>query len=166
MTPRSPHAPPTAPTPRRVAAFATAVLAAAALGLSGCTRDAPERTTIDDADATPALAPLPDAFDGRWRGMLPCADCDGIEVDLRLVRDAAGARFTLVERYLDDAGAGEFAIEGAWGEAPCPGAAEPRQCVLLHETGQRWLRDKDGSLQALDADGQPIDADGARLSRG
>jgi hypothetical protein len=36
---------------------------------------------------------------------------------------------------------------------------------VLLESGQRWFRHAEGSLQAVDAEGRALDPDGARLQR-
>lgn len=137
-------------------------LALGALLLAACGRDADPGPPPPDAAA---LAPLAADFDGRWQGVLPCLDCDGLEVALRLRRDGGEARFALVERYLGADAGGEFASEGDWREAACTRDGVPGLCVVLIDAGQQWFRDKDGSLQAISADGRPLDPDGARLAR-
>ncbi|HAI58539.1 MAG TPA: hypothetical protein DCM32_01490 [Xanthomonadaceae bacterium] len=163
--------PPLAPVRSRrsgpvVAAGPVSVLLVASMLLAGCAGDGNgDAAGTTPVPAAPTLAPLPNEFEGDWRGVLPCTDCDGIEVELTLRRDGDGATFALIERYLAADQSAEFRSEGAWQEAPCGRDGEAGLCVLLVDAGQRWRRDKDGSLQAVDADGQPIDADGARLSR-
>jgi len=133
----------------------------AVLGLAGCRRDEPE----PPAAAVPVLAPLPEAFEGEWRGVLPCTDCAGIEVELTLQRDATMARFVLLERYLGGAAPGDYRSEGRWREAACRAAGEPGLCIELYEFGLRWFRHADGTLAAIDSEGRVLDADGARLQR-
>lgn len=92
--------------------------AACLLALSAC-----------DAQRTPppqVLAPVEDA-DGRieWRGMQPCADCDGIDTTLVLSREGGRQRFVFSETYL---------------------ARQPARFV----TSGTWRRD--GALLRLDAD--------------
>jgi hypothetical protein len=68
--------------------------------------------------APPADAPLPliERGDGRveWRGMLPCADCDGIETLLVLERRGEARRFDLVETFLAEEGGARFVDTGQW----------------------------------------------------
>jgi len=133
----------------------------AVLGLAACRRDEPDPPVA----AVPVLAPLPEAFDGEWRGVLSCTDCAGIEVELTLQRDRVAARFMLLERYLGGATPGEYRSEGTWREAACQAAGEPGLCIELDAFGLRWFRHADGTLAAIDSGGHPLDADGARLQR-
>lgn len=133
----------------------------AMLGLAACRRDEPDPPVA----AVPVLAPLPEAFDGEWRGLLSCADCAGIEIELVLRRDAAAAGFVLVERYLGGATPGDYRSEGAWREVACQAAGEPGLCIELEGPGLVWFRHADGTLAAIDGVGRALDADGARLQR-
>lgn len=105
-------------------------------------------------------------FEGAWQGVLPCVDCAELEVELSL-RRASGepARYTLVERYRGGAFEGEFASEGEWREVDCALDGEQGACFVLVDAAQRWFQHDDGSLEAVSADGQPIDPEGARLTR-
>jgi predicted small lipoprotein YifL len=154
-----PHAAPFARRP--AAAFAVAALL---LGLAGCGRDAgPADAALPPDDGATAL---PEGFEGVWQGVLPCTDCAGLDVELALERPPGdAARFRLAERYLGGAGEADFASEGTWREEPCRLDGEPGRCIVLLDAGQRWFRHEDGSLQAVDADGRPLDPDGARLLR-
>lgn len=149
------------PACRFVSLLAAIVLGFAATGCGG-ERSADEPAPgVDDA-----LAALPASVDGAWSGVLPCIDCDGIEVVLELQRepDAAG-RYRLVESYLGGVEAGEFEVAGEWREEPCRAGDAPGACIVLVESGQRWFRHADGTLQAVDADGRLFESDGARLMR-
>lgn len=132
--------------------------------LAGCGRE--PAADADAAATDDGLAPLPARFEGAWRGVLPCVDCDGLDVTLELQREAdAAGRYRLVEAYLGAGDAPEFEVSGEWQESPCRLGDDDGQCVELLESGQRWFRHADGSLQAVDADGLPLDPDGARLMR-
>jgi copper homeostasis protein (lipoprotein) len=144
---------------------AVLLLALLAVALGGCERE-PERAAVEATESDDRLAPLPEAFDGTWTGVLPCADCDCLEVVLELQREAGAAgRYRLVESYLGAIDAGAFEVAGEWREEPCRVGDAPGRCVLLVESGQRWFRDADGTLQAVDADGRALDPGGARLLR-
>lgn len=132
--------------------------------ITGCGREAGD---ADPEAARPSpVAELPDEIDTRWRGVLPCVDCEGLEVDLQLRRDAGGpAQFILAERYLGGAAEGEFTTSGEWREVPCSLGRDAGTCIVLIEAGQQWFRHADGSLQAVTAEGEPVDGDGSRLRR-
>ena len=109
-----------------------------------------------DVGRPPASAPQPlDGGDGRieWRGTLPCADCDGIEVQLMLERAGAARRYELVETYMAEEGAARFAETGEWRQ----------QGELIELAGERGVARR----YAVLADGrlQPRDARGRAFSR-
>ena len=138
--------------------------------LAGCRREPEAADEPADVAAAKTMAPLPETFDGAWQGVLPCTDCDGVEVELALRRaPAEPARFELAERYLVDRDEGEFPTEftsaGEWREAECALGDIDGWCVELVDVAQRWFRHEDGSLQAVDAEGRALDPDGARLIR-
>lgn len=134
--------------------------------LVGCTRDAEPSDAPAEAPADGGLAALPEDFEGAWAGVLPCADCEGIDVELELQRESGAAgRYRLVETYLGAADAVGFEIAGEWREDACRVGEIAGSCLVLLESGQRWFRHADGSLQAVDAEGRALDPEGARLQR-
>lgn len=134
--------------------------------LASCGRDAQVGARADESTDDAGLAPLDDRFDGAWGGVLPCVDCDGIEVTLELQREAgAVGRYRLVETYLGATDAQDFETGGEWREEACRRGDERGRCIELVDAGQRWFRHADGTLQSVDADGRPLDPDGARLLR-
>ncbi len=149
---------------RRVAALVLTVVFATAL--AGCLRGGESSDALAEAPADDGLAALPEDFDGEWSGVLPCADCDGIDVELALQRESGAAgRYRLVETYLGAVDAAGFEIAGEWREDDCRVGEIAGSCLVLLESGQRWFRHADGSLQAVDAEGRALDPDGARLQR-
>ena len=104
-------------------------------------------------DASRAPAPAPDAFGKHdvlvWQGVLPCADCGGIDTRLRLQRGTgAAAQYQLVEAFLDEAGAEYFREEGRW-ERQGP-------ILTLHAQAggvRRYRIVGDGALVAVDRTG-------------
>jgi len=112
-----PEAPMTASTFRSPALAALGL--AGLLALSGCGRDpggaapeasGPQAPGIAEADAGEG------AFERTWLGVLPCADCDGIETRLQLSQGPGGARYLLEETYLGGPGENRFVQEGDWRE--------------------------------------------------
>jgi hypothetical protein len=106
-----------------------------------------------DQSRTPADAPLPriEQGDGRveWRGMLPCADCDGIETLLVLERRADARRYDLVETFLAERDGARFAESGQW-------QMEGARLSLAGEGGatRHYALLPDGRLQPRDAGGR------------
>ena len=150
------------PSPLRpsLAAFLLVTLLGTACSRSGH----PEQEAVASGPVAPGL---PEDFEGQWQGLLPCTDCEALDVRLVLERQpGAPARYRLTERYLGGPGDdGVFASEGGWDDSACTFDGLAGRCIDLHEAGQRWFRHEDGSLQAITADGRALDPDGARLQR-
>lgn len=99
--------------------------------------------------------PLPgiSGDDGRveWRGVAPCADCDGIDTRLLLERSGEDRRFLLVETYLADGGGTRFLDRGQWRQSAA---------LLRLEGGDGSLRTytvlDDGRLRASDWHGDAL----------
>lgn len=83
------------------------MIAALLAGLAGCER-APPKPTVP----LPAL----DAGNGRieWRGVLPCADCDGIQTSLQLQRTGTQRGYRLIEIFVDGNTGARFVDSGHW----------------------------------------------------
>lgn len=125
-----------------------ALLGAAAL-VAACTAS-PDKTgsaqvaAVESASATPEVV----AWDGRWSGVIPCASCPGIEVDLTFNNDGT---FRLREEYQGRKG-GFFVTEGivAWDEAT-------RVLTLKSDDReQKLLFEGEGSAIYLDSEGNPL----------
>ncbi|HGY1780245.1 TPA: envelope stress response activation lipoprotein NlpE [Citrobacter amalonaticus] len=85
-----------------------------------------------------------------WRGILPCADCEGIETSLFLEKDGT---WVMNERYQ---GVREepssFASYGTW-------ARTADKLVLTDSQGEKsYYRAKGGALEMLDREGNPIES--------
>ena len=152
--------------------WSAAALLLALLGLAGCGRSdtdpsaaaPPAAPSEDTAPGTPSA----DALDTTWQGVLPCADCDGIQTRLRLVADAQGRRYELQETYLADDGSEVFEAQGTWTEETATLDGQPTVVYQLDTGGaSRWFAlQPDGALEMLDARESPM-ADGLahRLQR-
>ncbi len=115
--------------------------------LSSCDREPPA--------PPPAAMPLA-AGDGSlgWRGVLGCADCDGIDTSLALSRAGPQRDYLLVEVYLTESGGERFIDQGSW---------QPQDGGLIR------LQSADGSqrIYAVQSDGrlQPRDGRGRRFAQ-
>ena len=141
--------------------FATALLA-------GCGRESTPAPEGPAADSPPAGAGVPDegeAVEIAWLGVLPCADCDGIQTRLQLHGDDGGRRYELEETYLGAAGDNVFVTEGDWVQETRRGDGTEATVYRLDPQGpDRWFELRpDGSLEMLDGEGRPLD--GARAYR-
>lgn len=80
-------------------------------------------------------------FSGTYQGVLPCADCAGIDTTLILNQDGT---YTLISQYGDK---GIFENTGHWE------MTAPDQITLIEDEYSLIIRDT--SLQFLDQEGQP-----------
>ncbi len=124
----------------------TAILSVAAactlFALIGCNN----RTEVDALQ--PAQAAELKPMQQSWRGVLPCADCEGIETSLFLEKDGT---WVMNERYQ---GVREepssFASYGTW-------ARTADKLVLTDSNGEKsYYRAKGDALEMLDREGNPV----------
>ena len=143
--------------------------ALAAFALAGCDSDsAPADRAADapvEADAGEAgTAPAADDFDRTWLGVLPCADCDGIQTRLQLRRDGGRQTYALEETYLGADGEAVFTQAGQWLREDGDDGAfrlDPDS-----PASRRYALRPDGSLDQLDRRGEPLQPEGQyRLQR-
>lgn len=110
---------------------------------AGCDGGAPA------SSSHPPLPPLAADASGelRWRGLLACADCDGIDMQLHLVRDEA-PQYELVELFLVRGGEERFHERGLW-------TREGRLLRLQADDGAErvFAIEADGRLSVRDPDG-------------
>jgi len=122
------------------------LLAIAAMGmlaaLPGCNHRSDEQALPVGASET--LAPMQQS----WRGILPCADCEGIETSLFLAKDGT---WVMNERYQGvTKGPSSFASYGTW-------ARTAEKLVLTDSKGEKsYYRAKGDKLEMLDREGNPI----------
>lgn len=126
----------------------TAILSVAAactlFALIGCNN----RTEVEALQPTQTAELKP--MQQSWRGVLPCADCEGIETSLFLEKDGT---WVMNERYQ---GVREepssFASYGTW-------ARTADKLVLTDSKGEKsYYRAKGDALEMLDREGNPIES--------
>jgi hypothetical protein len=147
--------------------FALAILLAACDSDRG--RDMGEAGEEAPAPLSSLAPPEEEQFVRTWQGVLPCSDCAGIQTRLTLRRDDAGEQtFELEETYLGAEAGNVFMLAGSWRQFHQRGDGAPAAVFRLDPEGadQRFELQPDGSLELLDAQGQPrADAIGHRLQR-
>ncbi len=118
------------------------VMAASALFvLMGCHNRA-EMEVLEPTQAE-ALKPMQQS----WRGVLPCADCEGIETSLFLEKDGT---WVMNQHYQGAKAPSTFASYGTW-------ARTADKLVLTDSAGEkRYFRAKGEGLEMLDMQGNPI----------
>lgn len=82
-----------------------------------------------------------------WRGVLPCADCEGIETSLFLEKDGS---WVMNQRYQGGKGPAVFGSYGNW-------ARTADKLILTDTQGDKtYFRAKGDALEMLDREGNPI----------
>ena len=82
-----------------------------------------------------------------WRGVLPCADCEGIETSLFLGKDGS---WVMNQRYLGGKAPSVYASYGNW-------ARTADKLILTDTQGEKtFFRVKGEALEMLDQEGNPI----------
>nr|WP_024965653.1 copper resistance protein NlpE N-terminal domain-containing protein [Pantoea sp. IMH] len=95
---------------------------------------------------TVVAAQAPQAIAQTYRGVIPCADCEGIEVTLLLQQ---GGEYRLNERYLGTDVTGD-PQQGRW-------TRTAEMLVLVSDKGEkRYFRPRDSGLEMMDTQGNPI----------
>ena len=120
------------------------VAACSLFALFGCNHRA-EMDTLQPAPME-ELKPMQQS----WRGVLPCADCEGIETSLFLEKDGT---WVMNERYQGvSREPSSFASYGTW-------ARTADKLVLTDSKGEKsYYRAKGDKLEMLDRDGNPIES--------
>lgn len=131
------------------------VFSFAALTLFGCKKEEKNETetttaTVDSTAATPDMHTSENALDwsGAYEGVIPCADCPGIETKLTLNQDKT---FELSVLYQDrekqpTLTKGAFSFD------------ESGSIITLDQNGNNTsYKVKEGCLAMLDADGKEIE---------
>jgi len=122
-------------------AIFSVVAASALFVLMGCHNRA-EMEVLEPTQAE-ALNPMQQS----WRGVLPCADCEGIETSLFLEKDGT---WVMNQHYQGAKAPSTFASYGTW-------ARTADKLVLTDPAGEkRYFRAKGEGLEMLDMQGNPI----------
>ena len=125
-------------------AILSVVAACTLFSLIGCNN----RTEVEVLQPTRAAELKP--MQQSWRGILPCADCEGIETSLFLEKDGT---WVMNERYQgvrDELSS--FASYGTW-------ARTADKLVLTDSKGEKlYYRAKGEALEMLDREGNPIES--------
>jgi copper homeostasis protein (lipoprotein) len=124
-------------------AIFSVMAAGALLVLMGC-HNRTEVQTLASGQME-ALKPMQQS----WRGVLPCADCEGIETSLFLEKDGT---WVMNQHYQGAKAPSSFATYGSW-------ARTADKLVLTATDGEKhYFRAKGAALEMLDREGNPIDS--------
>ncbi|MBW9400043.1 envelope stress response activation lipoprotein NlpE [Leclercia sp. EC_58] len=124
-------------------AIFSVVAAGALVILMGCHNRA-EVQALEPAHEE-ALKPMQQS----WRGILPCADCEGIETSLFLEKDGT---WVMNQHYQGAKAPSSFASYGSW-------ARTADKLVLTDTQGEKhYFRAKGEGLEMLDREGNPIES--------
>lgn len=150
--------------------WSTALLLAALVALTGCSRTPSDPDAPTSPASAAGAAPVSEArlMEATWQGVLPCTDCDGIQTRLRLVADGQGRRYELQEAYLSGDGGAQFESQGEWSEETA--VIDGAQTVVYRldiQGASRWFSlEPDGALELLETRGRAsVDGLAHRLQR-
>lgn len=119
----------------------SAIAASTLFVLMGCNNRS--ETQVLHPTRTEELKPMQQS----WRGVLPCADCEGIETTLYLEKDGT---WVMNQRYQGAKTPSSFASYGTW-------ARTAEKLVLTDTAGEKiWFRAKGDTMEMLDREGNPI----------
>jgi copper homeostasis protein (lipoprotein) len=115
------------------------------LALPGCNNRSDEQVLKPGQQET-ALQPMQQS----WRGVIPCADCEGIETSLFLAKDGT---WVMNQHYQGvSREPSSFGSYGTW-------ARTAEKLVLTDSQGEKsYYRAKGDKLEMLDREGNPIDS--------
>ena len=126
--------------------------------------EAAAEARADGADAVADADADADDFDRTWLGVLPCADCDGIQTRLQLRRAGGRQTYALEETYLGADGEAVFTQAGQW--VRDDGDEGVFRLDPESPASRRYALRPDGSLDQLDRRGEPLEPEGQyRLQR-
>jgi hypothetical protein len=130
------------------------------LALAACQRGgegAPAGPGASGADWPGAVGPFAEGSERIWSGLLPCRDCDGVDTRLVLQLKDRQRSYLLTETYLGGAGPNRFTRAGRWTESQRAVDGERLTAYTLDpgRAAQVYVLRADGSLELLDARGQP-----------
>ncbi len=118
-----------------------AVTLGALIALPGCNNRSDD--PVQKIGHQETLRPMPQS----WRGVIPCADCEGIETSLFLNQDGT---WVMNEHYLKGAKSATFGSWGRW-------ARTAEKLVLTDGRGEkRYYQVKGDRLEMLARDGSPV----------
>jgi copper homeostasis protein (lipoprotein) len=121
----------------------SAVAAFSLFALFGCNNRAEVQTL--QPTQTAELKPMQQSY----KGLLPCADCEGIETSLFLEKDGT---WVMNQRYHGATSPAVFASYGSW-------ARTADKLVLTESDGEKlYFRPKGDALEMLDREGNPIES--------
>ena len=122
-------------------------------------------TAAGGAQAVPATS---EDTERTWAGLLPCADCQGIDTRLVLRTEDGKRNYLLTETYLGGTGKTSFNRAGTWTELQYKTGGDARVTYVLDpdKAAEHYALQPDGALELLGADGkEPQDALAYRLQR-
>ena len=110
-------------------------------------------TPTDSTSSRPVGDTTENALDwyGEYKGVFPCADCDGIEVELQLNPDKT---YELSQEYLGKGDNNETEVKGSF----VFDSAAPTVVVLDNNAENRKFFVGENFVEALDSDGKKIES--------
>lgn len=137
-------------------------LSLAVFALGACSKNTPQNDDAMQAPATPPAAnvtadntnpsntTIATDWTGAYKGMMPCADCEGIETKLELKTNHA---YELEEEYKGKGKDSKFKVKGSY----TVDAANPAIITLDQAGDNRKFQKEGNNLHMLDSEGKRVE---------
>lgn len=129
------------------------------LAASGCQRGADGAVSASGADGGSSVVVAVPAQDSErtWAGLLPCADCAGVDTRLVLRTERGRRDYVMTETYIGGSGQTSFNRSGVWTERRDELQGEAQVVYVLDpdKAPQRLVLQPDGALELRESGQRP-----------
>jgi copper homeostasis protein (lipoprotein) len=134
-----------------------ALLLLAFLVLAACQPNSPGAPPAPVAGTPFGAQAFSEGSERTWSGLLPCSDCQGVEVRLVLRLQNGKRQFQMDESYIGGKEPNRFTSRGEWRESAASADALATYTLDPGPAAQEFALQPDGSLQMLDGGGKALE---------
>ena len=129
------------------------------LALAACQPSSPGSPPEPTAGAATGAEAFSEGSERMWSGLLPCSDCQGVEMRLVLRLQNGKRRYEMVETYVGGGTPNRFETRGEWTETSREAQGQSLTTYTLDpgQAAQTFALQPDGALQLLDGQGRPLE---------
>ena len=109
------------------------------------------------AGAAPGTEAFNEGSERMWSGLLPCSDCQGVEMHLVLRLQNGKRSYEMTETYIGGREPNRFIRRGEWIESLGKPDAVATYTLDPGQAAQEFALQADGALQLLDGRGRPLE---------
>ncbi len=125
--------------------------------LAACQPSSPGAPPVPVAGTPSGAEAFSEGSERMWSGLLPCSDCQGVEMHLVLRLQNGKRRFEMVESYIGGKEPNRFTSRGEWIESTTAADALPTYVLDVGQAEQVFALQPDGALQLLDGQGKALE---------